>query len=222
MQRLFWIFLEAKYFSTSLAISMLLSFLLRRVDWSSRVHSFVLQQGIYCSTTHIQEHANLKPFLCSCAKACVKGNRSNLSTRSCKSWRPFSFWNIDVDDGEVFSKSLNLLNWSLNSEMSGCVLVGKLLERVCWWDLGLTGEAAIVFLEQEVLQLYVQFGLVIFLGISSIYILRWGRHEESHPLEKLIVITWLRLESGSKQFSNVFAMSPSNQLSNSLSFNLKF
>ena len=100
------------------------------------------QQGIYCSTTHIQEHKRsiqhlIKPFLVLFfCQGCVKGNWSNLSTQSCKSWRPFSFWQIDVDDGEVSSKSLNLLSWSLNSKMSGCVLVGKLLERVCWWDLG--------------------------------------------------------------------------------------
>ena len=42
---------------------------------------------------------------------------------------PISFWLNDVDDEEVASEHLNLLKWSLNSEMSGFALVGKLLER---------------------------------------------------------------------------------------------
>ena len=49
-----------------------------------------------------------------------------------------SFSLNDVDDEKVASEHLNLLNFSLNSDMSGCALVGKLLERK-WW---LIGEAA--------------------------------------------------------------------------------
>ena len=43
---------------------------------------------------------------------------------------PISFWLNDVDDEEVASEHLNLLKWSLNSEMSGFALGGKLLERM--------------------------------------------------------------------------------------------
>ena len=144
-------FLEAKYFSTSLASSILLPCLLRRVDWSSRVHSFVCNNAslaIPHTSKSLSDPSNssLNHFwFCSWAKACAKGNRSKLSTESFKSWRPIIFWLNDADNEVlvVASEHLNLLNWLSNSEMSGCALVGKLLERKWWREVWLTGEATV-------------------------------------------------------------------------------
>ena len=142
-------FLEAKYFSFSLVSSILLPCLLHRVDWNSRMHSFVCNNASLANSHTSKSlrdpsNSSLNHFwCCSLAKPCVQGNRSKLSTQSCKSWRPMSFWNKDVDDQEVVSEPLNLLNWSLNSEMSGCALVGKLLDRKWWWQVSLTGVAVV-------------------------------------------------------------------------------
>ena len=136
------------YFSTSLTRFILLPHLLHRVDWSSRVHSFDCDNAslaILHTSKSLRDPSNSSLYhfsCCSWAKACVQGNRSNLSTQSCKSWMPISFWLNDVDDEEVASEHLNLLKWSLNSEMRGFALVGKLLERKWWREFWFTEEEA--------------------------------------------------------------------------------
>lgn len=94
-----------KYFPTSLASLVSPPCLLRIVDWSSCMPVFISNKASLAMLQTSNSWSN--HFLWwSWMNACwVRGNRSNLSTQSCKSWRSLSLWHIDDDEvaSEVFS-----------------------------------------------------------------------------------------------------------------------
>ena len=133
--RAFWtafmtIFHVVKYFPTSLASLVSPPCLLRIVDWSSCMPVFISNKASLAMLQTSNSWSN--HFLWwSWMNACwVRGNRSNLSTQSCKYWRSLSLWHID--DDEVASEVFSLHKYSTLCGISGCGAEGKLLERA-WW-----------------------------------------------------------------------------------------
>lgn len=105
-------FLVVKYFPTFLASLVSPPRLLRIVDYSSSMHAFISNKvslAMLQTSNSLRDPSNSwsNHFLCwSWMNSCwVRGNRSNLSTQSCKSWRSISLWHIDDDEvaSEVFS-----------------------------------------------------------------------------------------------------------------------
>lgn len=118
------------YFPTSLASLVSPPCLLRIVDWSSCMPVFISNKASLAMLQTSNSWSN--HFLWwSWMNACwVRGNRSNLSTQSRKSWRSLSLWHID--DDEVASEVFSLHKYSTICGISGCGSEGKLLERA-WW-----------------------------------------------------------------------------------------